>query len=105
MVELVDTQDLKSCDHLVVRVQVPPGTEKLLKNGFLFVFLNMKSLIKQPLQIALSVLVIFPIMDLIGEYKTYDFQDSLIKGARFSAVLFVVLLIVKKIESNKKSKQ
>ena len=53
----------------------------------------MKSLIKQPLQIALSVLVIFPIMDLIGEYKTYDFQDSLI---------FVVLLIVKKIESNKK---
>ena len=46
----------------------------------------MKSLIKQPLQIALTVLVIFPIMDLIGEYKTYDFQDSLIKGARFSAV-------------------
>ena len=73
--------------------------------SFFFVFLNMKSLIKQPLQIALTVLVIFPIMDLIGEYKTYDFQDSLIKGARFSAVLFVVLLIVKKIESNKKSKE
>ena len=70
-----------------------------------FYIRGMKSLIKQPLQNALLVLVIFPIMDLIGEYKTYDFQDSLIKGARFSAVLFVVLLIVKKIESNKKSKE
>ena len=67
----------------------------------------MKSLIKQPLQNALLVLVIFPIMDLIGEYgtETYDFQDSLINGARYSAALFVVLLIIKKIESNKKSKE
>ena len=46
-------------------------------------------------------------MDLIGEYgtETYDFQDSLINGARYSAALFVVLLIIKKIELNKKSKE
>jgi len=29
-VELVDTPDLKSCDHLVVRVQVPPRVLKPL---------------------------------------------------------------------------
>ena len=27
MVELVDTQDLKSCDSNIVRVQVPPGVQ------------------------------------------------------------------------------
>tara|TARA_R100001198_G_scaffold66780_1_gene39826 strand:- start:12 stop:275 length:264 start_codon:yes stop_codon:yes gene_type:complete len=27
-VELVDTPDLKSCDHLVVRVQVPPRVHR-----------------------------------------------------------------------------
>ena len=44
-------------------------------------------------------------MDLIEDYNTYDFQDSLIKGAHLSAALFVVLLIIKKIDSNKKSKE
>ena len=29
MVELVDTPDLKSCDHLVVRVQVPLRVQEL----------------------------------------------------------------------------
>ena len=28
VVELVDTQDLKSCDFTVVRVQVPPGVQQ-----------------------------------------------------------------------------
>ncbi len=28
VVELVDTPDLKSCDHLVVRVQVPPRVQR-----------------------------------------------------------------------------
>lgn len=65
----------------------------------------MKNLLKQPLLIGLATLVIFPIMDYIGEYKTFDFQDSFIKGVRFSVALFVVLLIAKKIESNKKSKK
>jgi hypothetical protein len=65
----------------------------------------MKNLLKQPLQIALTTLVIFPIIDYIGNYKTFDFQDSLIKGVRLSIALFVVFLIVKKIESNKKSKK
>ena len=82
------------------------GTEKeVIEKWLFFCIFKYEKFNKKPLQIALTVLVIFPIMDLIGEYKTYDFQDSLIKGARFSAVLFVVLLIVKKIESNKKSKQ
>jgi len=65
----------------------------------------MKSLIKQPLQNALVALVIFPTIDFIGEYNTYDFQDSLINGARYSAATFVVFLILKKIELNKKSKE
>ncbi|MBM77552.1 MAG: hypothetical protein CL846_03645 [Crocinitomicaceae bacterium] len=67
----------------------------------------MKSLIKQPLQNALAVLVIFPTIDFIGEYNTntYDFQDSLFNGARYSVAAFVVFLILKKIELNKKSKE
>jgi hypothetical protein len=32
VVELVDTQDLKSCGHLSVRVQVPPLVHSLLKH-------------------------------------------------------------------------
>jgi hypothetical protein len=37
MVELVDTQDLKSCDGNVVRVQVPFGVQKLKRiNRFAF---------------------------------------------------------------------
>lgn len=40
MVELVDTQDLKSCDLLVVRVQVPPLVLKSLVaiRGFWFLW-------------------------------------------------------------------
>ena len=33
MVELVDTQDLKSCDHLVVRVQVPLRVQEKWKEN------------------------------------------------------------------------
>ena len=37
VVELVDTQDLKSCGLLAVRVQVPPLVQKPHRNvGFLF---------------------------------------------------------------------
>jgi hypothetical protein len=38
VVKLVDTQDLKSCDHLVVRVQVPPlvRLKPLFKGLFAF---------------------------------------------------------------------
>jgi len=41
----------------------------------------MIKIFKQPLQISLTTLVIFPILDLIGKYKPFDFQDSLIKEA------------------------
>jgi putative endonuclease len=39
MVELVDTQDLKSCDGNVVRVQVPFGVQKL-KRIYWFAFFS-----------------------------------------------------------------
>gem|GEM_PF-4281042 len=38
VVELVDTPDLKSCDHLVVRVQVPPRVPQ--EKPFLRAFFN-----------------------------------------------------------------
>ncbi len=39
VVELVDTQDLKSCALLSVRVQVPPLVQKALTcRGFLFFY-------------------------------------------------------------------
>ncbi len=37
MVELVDTQDLKSCGHLPVRVQVPLLVPSLFTHGSIYI--------------------------------------------------------------------
>ena len=50
VVELVDTQDLKSCASFGVRVQVPPGVLKNLRNDSLrrfFVFSCITNLSQQ----------------------------------------------------------
>ena len=58
----------------------------------------------KPLQLAIFILLGWPVMDYIRK-ETFNFQDSILKSGTVAVLVLVAWFILHKIQSNKESKE